>query len=152
MTVHARAEDVALDLVTRLSGLTIADGAETDIGVTVFQGRRKIPEDTEVPCLMLIEGNDVPGQQTGPTGIKITQAYVVWAFDKCDAANPNTKAHAMIRDIKRAIFRGGNTTLDGKVRQVNYEGRDIGPRPDGAGFVQVEVAITVEYAENLAAP
>jgi hypothetical protein len=76
---------------------------------------------------------------------------LVDGFDACDPDNPNTKAHAMIRDIKRVIFLGG-TTLGGKVRSVHYTGRDIGPRADGVSLVQVRVMIDVEYVEDLTNP
>jgi len=77
--------------------------------------------------------------------------YVIDAFSLCDPDNPNVQAHKMIRDIKRVIFAGGRT-LGGTVSEVEYLGRDIGPRSDGVAMVQARVTIRVSFAEDLANP
>ena len=155
MTVFVRSEDIANEIKARLSAIRIGNpDCETDIGVRLQHGRRKVPADDELPCVQLVEGNDDMDDAAGRTRsalVKVRQAYVIDAFDKCDPNNPNVKAHAMIRDIKRAIF-AGDSTLGGKVREVKYLGRDIGPRPDGVALVQVRVIIGVEYVENLTNP
>jgi hypothetical protein len=154
MTIYVKAADVAGEIVTRIEKLTIALGAETNIGVTVHQGRRKLPGTDDVPCAVLIEGDDSVDDTAGRTMtalIKVSQSYIIDAFDVCDPDNPNTKAHAMIRDIKRALFHDGRT-FGGRVVEVKYLGRDIGPRPDGVALVQARVMIEVSFAEDLANP
>jgi hypothetical protein len=154
MTVFVRAEDIADEIATRIQGITIANGYETDIGVKLMRGRRKIPADDDPPCSVLIEGNDSVDDTNGRTQaarVKIRVPYMVDGFDRCDPNNPNVKAHAMIRDIKRAIFKG-DANLGGRAFEVKYVGRDIGPRPDGVGLVQARVAFEVVYAEDLANP
>ncbi|MEP6587140.1 MAG: hypothetical protein ABJA84_00080 [Polaromonas sp.] len=146
------AGSIAAELNTRLSGIRLANGCETDIGRTVLRGRRKMPGDDEPPCIVLFEGGDDTKDQPGRVPqVLISQAYLIDGFDKCDPDNPNDAAHAMIRDIKRALFADG-TTLGKRVRACNYLGRDIGPRPDGAALVQARVMISVEYIETLATP
>lgn len=161
MTVYNKAGDVAADLYVRMSGILLANGCETDIGRDVRRGRRKMPGDDAPPCLVMFEGDDDPKDHPGRIPmVLVQQAYVFDAFDKCDPENPNDKAHAMIRDIKRAIFgkadpaknTTGDATLGGKVRQVLYIGRDIGPRADGAAFVQARVMVVVEFVEDLTNP
>lgn len=154
MTVYVKSAEVAAEVVARLSGITLASGAETDLGTNVKQGKRKLPAEDEIPCCYLIEGGDDVEDTAGRTQsalVKVRQAYVIDAFDACDPDNPNTKAHAMIRDIKRALFRDGRT-FGGKVVEVTYQGRDIGPRPDGVALVQARVMIEVSFAEDLANP
>ena len=154
MTVYVKAADVAEEIVTRLSGITLAAGAETNIGTNVKQGKRKLPAEDEIPCCYLIEGGDDVEDTAGRMQtalVKVRQAYVIDAFDACDPDNPNLKAHAMIRDIKRALFKDGRT-FGGKVVEVSYMGRDIGPRPDGVALVQARVMIEVSFAEDLANP
>lgn len=152
MTTYFTAGAVSAEIKTRLQAILLANGAETDIGRDVMMGRRKIPGDDQPPCTMVLEGLDDPRDQPGrnPTAL-IAQQYVISAFDACDPDNPNDKAHAMIRDIKRAIFKDG-TTWGGKVKSVTYLGRDIGPRPDGVALVQAQVSVLVEYVEDLANP
>lgn len=146
------AESVANEIKARITAIRTANGSETEIGRDVMMGRRKIPGDDRPPCAIVLEGADDPLDHPGriPSAL-IQQSYFIDGFDVCDPDNPNTKAHAMIRDIKRAIF-AGDSTLGGKVREVKYLGRDIGPRPDGVALVQVRVIIGVEYVENLTNP
>ena len=154
MTTFVKSAEVAAEIVSRLEGILTASGAETNIGSNVKQGKRKLPAEDEIPCTYLIEGGDEVEDTAGRSQtamVKVRQAYVIDAFDACDPDNPNVKAHAMIRDIKRALFRDGRT-FGGKVVEVAYQGRDIGPRPDGVALVQSRVMIEVSFAEDLANP
>lgn len=154
MTVFVKAEDISNEIASRIESIRIANGCETDIGAKLMRGRRKIPADDEPPCSVLIEGNDVLDDTNGRTQgarVKLKQVYMIDGFDRCDPNQPNVKAHAMIRDIKRALFKG-DSNFGGRVFSVQYMGRDIGPRPDGVGLVQARVAIEVTYAEDLANP
>lgn len=154
MTVYVKAADVANEIVNRLQSITLVLGAETNVGVNVFQGKRKLPLDDEVPCAIIIEGDDDVEDTAGRLHsalCKVSQSYVIDAFDICNPDNPNIKAHALIRDIKRALFKDGRT-FGGRVVEVKYLGRDIGPRADGVGIVQARVLISVSFAEDLANP
>jgi hypothetical protein len=152
MTLLNRQEDIANEIGTRLSTRTLANGAETNIGMRVLHGRRHIDDD-KVPCCVIVEGNDAPlmADNLRSAMSKTDKSYVLVAYDKCEADHPNRKAHAMIRDIKRAIFHDGRT-LGGKVKSVDYLGCDIGPRKDGVGIVMATVEVRVEFVEDLAAP
>lgn len=152
MTTYTRAADVSTEILRRLKTIRLANGCETDIGRDVLAGRRKIPGDDQPPCLIVLEGADDPRDQPGRIpSVLISQSYVFDGYDKCDPDNPNTKAHAIIRDIKRAIF-AGDATLGSTVKSVSYLGRDIGPRPDGAALVQARVMVSVEFVEDLTRP
>lgn len=145
---------IAATLATRAAGITKVAGYETDIGLKVFRGKRKV-DDNEVGtgCVSLIEGVDkVAGELGGRVAqVHLNQRYGLVAYIPCDPDNPNDAAHAAIRDLKRAVF-AGNATLDGAVRKVAYRGRDIGPRMDGVAIVVAVVEIAVEYVESLSAP
>ncbi len=151
-TTYFTAGQVSDEIKSRLMSILIANTAETDIGRDVMMGRRKIPGEEQPPCIQVLEGMDEVRDSPGkvPT-VLVSQDYHIDGFDHCDPDNPNDKALAMIRDIKRAIFRDGST-WGGKVRNVIYRGRDIGPRPDGVALVQARVMISVEYVEDLANP
>lgn len=148
------AEDIAAEIKRRLLTRTIALGAETDLGAAVYQGRRSIDKE-QIPCCVVIEGDDVPERATVTTSYNVVQRYVLLAYVPCTLDDPNLAAHAAIRDMKRAIF-----LTDGKpdprwgrtVKDVTYVGRDIGPRADGEKFVLAIIEITVQYVEDLAAP
>lgn len=154
MTSYVKSEDVSKEIDTRLGAILLTNGAETNIGQSVRRGKRKLPAEDEVPCCVLIEGDDDVEDTAGRTQtalVKVRQSYVIDAFDRCDPDNPNDKGHAMIRDIKRALFRDGRN-FGGKVVEVKYMGRDIGPRPDGVAIVMVRLMIDVSFAEDLANP
>jgi hypothetical protein len=152
MRNYNTAADVSAEIHRRLQGITLANGCETDIGRDILLGRRKLPGDDRPPCIVVLEGTDDPKAQPGriPT-VLVSQSYVIDGYDQCDPDNPNTKGHAIIRDLKRAIF-ATDATLGGAVRSVNYLGRDIGPRADGVALVQARILISVEYVEDLMHP
>lgn len=152
MTTFNTSGAISGELSTRLRNILLINSCETNIGRDLMLGSRKIPGDDRPPCMILIEGNDDPVDAPGRIPqVLISQNYMIDAFDVCDPDNPNTKALAMIRDIKRAIFKG-DATLGGTVKKVSYLGRDIGPRPDGVAMVQARVMIAIEYVEDLTNP
>lgn len=155
MTVtFTKAEGISLEIQTRLQGITEALGAETDIGRMVYLGRRNIDR-ALIPCAVVIEGNDNPEPARVATEFQNVQNYVLIACLACDINHPNRAAHAAIRDMKRAIFKGAGrlgVTFNGKVRKVEYVGREISPRADGEAFIFAFIEISVTYAENLIDP
>lgn len=146
-TPFTKASDIAAYLTSLLAGIQIADGFNTDIGTTVYRGRRMVDDDM-VPCAVIIEGEDVPGDNVGREEIKITQNYVLGGYVRCDPDHPNDAAHKVIKDIKKVVF-GDGPRMGGRVRAVKYKGRDIGPRADGVPIVFAIVNIEIEYAETL---
>jgi hypothetical protein len=153
VSLFLTAEGTSDEVKRRLELCTIAQGAETDLGTTVYRGRRVISDDM-IPCAVILEGPDRVLEQQG-LRVDLEQQYLLYAYVPCDPRNPNVAAHKALRDIKRAIF-----VTDGKpdwnwgrrVKNVKYEGKDIGPRTDGAAFVLVIVDIAVEFVETLATP
>lgn len=152
MSLHT-AEAVAAEVKARVERCTVAQGAETDLAQTVWEGRRRISDDM-IPCVSIIEGEDRPDSKMR-TEYEVGQHFVTFAYVPCDPAHPNRAAHAAIRDLKRAFFLTdgkADVTWGGKVRKVEYLGRDIGPRADGAAFVLASVEILVTFVERLHAP
>lgn len=154
-----RARDIAQHLTTLMAGISKVNGFETDIGAQVFRGKRKI-DDTQVPCAVILEGEDKPGSEQGRGSQQITQSYVLGGYAECDPDQPNDTAHQIISDIKKALFTNtdatrvdlakGTVSFGGRVKSVEYRGRDIGPRTDGVPIVFAVVHIDVTYVENLA--
>jgi hypothetical protein len=144
---------VAAAWADRLATITTANGFLTNIGNTVFRGKRAIDE-SEVPCITLVEGNDHPKSQTRKS-LQLTQTYFFEAHDVCDADHPNDKAHDMLEDLMAVVFSGGDsafTVLNGLVKSIEYKGRTIGAREDGGTTVFAAIQIDVEYAQTLGRP
>ena len=154
MTLMQRAEDIGLEIKTRLERCTTVDGAETDAGRVVYLGKQAISDDL-IPCTVVIEGDDVVKGTNASGQALIEQRYAVLAYVPCDPDHPNAAAHAAIRDTKRALLRTEgrpDARWGGRVRKVEYLGRDIGGRADGAPFVLAITEFAVEYVEDTANP
>lgn len=148
------AEDLAAEVKRRVALCTVAQGAETNLGAAVSEGRRQVSEDM-IPCSTIIEAPDAP--KWSQTGVlyETSQRFVVYAWVTCAAAHPNVAARAAIRDLKRALFTTAgraDPTWGRRVRLVQYLGKDIGPRADGASFVVAAIEFEVEFVEDLSAP
>ena len=154
-TPHFNAEQLGADLAARLAACTVAQGAETDLGLVVHRGRRKVePED--MPCAVLVEGGDEPREELPQsTQCTMKREFVLQAYVPCDPLNPNVAGHAALRDLKRAVFRTGGVadmTLGRKVQRLAYHSADIAPRADGTGYVLAAIHITAQSYEDLANP
>lgn len=148
ITPFTKASDIAAYLTELLSGITTLNGYNTDIGQLVFRGKRSKVEE-QIPCAIIIEGEDHPGESAGREAIKIVQDYVVGGYTECDPDNPNDAAHLIIKDLKKALFSQG-ARMGNRVTNIMYTGRDIGPRPDGVGIVFAVVHFAITFAETLA--
>jgi len=145
------ANDIALALAARVATIQIANGCETDIGVKVLRGRKRLDE-KHLPCIVIIERDDQV-LDTRIAQVKLSQPFVIEGHMKCDLDNPNDTAHKIIADIKRAIFKDRLTYgADQQLLPVKYVGRSIAPREDGIDVVSAAVEISVEYVEQLANP
>lgn len=145
------ANNIAVALTTRLAGITVANGYETDIGTRVLRGRRRLDK-THLPCIVLIEKDDQV-LDTRVSQVKLAQPYVIEGHTACDPDNPNDAAHKIIADIKRMVFATRLTYgNDQHLLPVKYVGRSIAVREDGIEVVSAAVEISVEYVDNLLTP
>lgn len=151
MTTLNTASEIASELALRMASVTKANGYFTDAGTRILRGRRHI-DDSKVPCIVIAEGLDQVTQHPSRlTQAEIFQTYMLIAYHECHPDHPNDKAHELLKDLKRAVF-GDGITLGGKVRRVEYKGRDIGPRSDGVGIVCASIEIEVKFIEDLTCP
>lgn len=141
-----KGSEIAELLTERLQRITVANGYNTDIGLRVFRGRKKI-EDEDAPCVTIIEG-DERNEDSRQEDVVLEQEYAFHAYMPCQADNPNDAAHLAIKDIKKEMFRDGET-MGRRLKKISYLTRAIGPRPDGVAIVLAVVMISVRYTENL---
>lgn len=147
------AADIAEVFAGRLAAINGTAPFQTSIGANVMRGRRDNIDEGEAPFTILFEGEDKPKDQTQRRyEVTIEQYYgVEGTMAVEDPQNPNTTAHKIIADIKRAIFI--ETATASKVfRNLTYRGRSIGVRTDGSKLVSAIVLFSVEYAETLSNP
>ena len=145
---------MANEVKRRLQLCTIAQGAETNLGIKVLHGQAAVEVDM-APCCKMVEGDDVPARANARTDYEIEQRFAAIAYLPCDVATPMTAAHAGVRDIKRALF-----TTDGKadyrwggsIKSIEYLGKQMGFRAAGERMVLAIVEFSVTYVENVATP
>lgn len=146
----SKAADIASALSNRIALISGVNGYATDIGQRVFRGRMVIDQ-SEVPCTVLVEGEDRKEDDSGKNLVKLAQRYIIEGHAVCDPDQPNDAAHNVLSDIKRAIF-GGDRRLGNMVSEIRYIGRNIGPRPDGTALVAASIEIEVVFVEDLTNP
>lgn len=151
------AAGVAAVLYQRLLAIQIANGYETNMGLTVFQGKTRVADEQveqSGACLSVIEGIDTIENQAARGRsplVKIEQRYGLVGYAVCDPNAPNIAAHAMLRDMKKAVW-SPPANWDDQVYSIVYKSRDIGPRADGVNIVMALLEIGVVYAEDLSNP
>lgn len=151
----SKAKQLAAAVYARISQITVANGYLTNIGLKVFRGKRTADE-SEVPMAFVVEGDDEVLGQKG-SEVRVAIPFAVEGHDVCDPDNPNDKVHDIVADLKKAIF-DGDRTFGGLVRGPNggeplqYMGRTIGEREDGAKVVGAAIMFKAEIVENLSNP
>lgn len=154
----SKANDIAAALAARLATIRTANGYATEAGQHVYRGALGIPEE-QAPFLAIVEQEDqVEGQRinnrstgTDPIDTEILLPFDIVAVAPCNPDNPAIAGHALVADIKRAVF-GGDLTWGGLATHTRYIGRSIPPRTAGSTLVEVRVSIRIGCVENLADP
>ena len=145
-------ENVSRAIETRLAAINAANGFETDVGLRVLRGKRALNEE-DLPCVVIVEGPESIDQQRG-TLMTLGARYLLEAHDHCDPTHPNDRGHALVRDLKRAVFSGERMRglgLDGLALSVSYRGKVIGHEA-GTSLVYASVAVEVQFTEDIAKP
>lgn len=149
----SKAQDIALAISARLSLIDTTAGYNTDAGLTIFRGKAGLDEQ-DAPCIVLVELGDESQPKEGRLSVEhlVTLRFMAEGHATCDPDNPNDAAHALIADIKRALFGPRDPTLGGLSRALRYTGRVIDPRHAGALSVVAGVEFEVDHHEDLANP
>lgn len=157
MSTPSKAAHIAAAVATRLATITRANGYNTDAGLHVWRGRTAI-DTAELPSLTLFEQEDqVEAQRIidspAPTSIdtNLLLPLIIEGSAVCDPDHPNVTGHALVADIKRALF-SADLKWGGLATHTRYLGRTLGPREGGDDIVTVTVQIRIGYTEDLAKP
>jgi len=96
-----------------------------------------------------IDGHDAQGTIGRDHGEEERARYAVEGVASCDPDDPNDVGRAIVADIKQAIW-SGDITFGRRVVSIDYRGRTIAPREDGAAMVSAAVEFSLSFAETLA--
>lgn len=148
--MNVTADTIAAEIERRLALIATTASYITNVGTRVLPGRLKL-DPTEIPCVVVVEGDDRVREQTRNGLAHLTQAYTVEGHAECDPDRPNDTGRAIVADLKRAIF-GEPFAIDGRVLPVLYRGRTLLQREPGTKITAASIRFEVEFAEDLRNP
>jgi len=133
-------QSILTEIVSRLSGISLLGGYQTDAGALVFVGQTPaLSEADPEQALALVVGSDAVGYQG--ENVLTQLSIVVHAILRADVDEPTLASEAVIADIKKAVEidrdLGGILTPRGLERGTTTAAL----RSQGSEYV----AATVEY-------
>lgn len=155
----SKANDIVKRLVERLRTIRQDAGFATNAGLSVTRGQPAASGSSPVALFVFELEDQVEAQHgdgSGDTHGEKVSANVLLPIEiegvaDCDADDAADVAHALVADIKRAVF-GGDMTWGGLATHTKYIGRTIDPRASGTNAATVRVQIRIGCSEDLANP
>lgn len=155
----SKANDIVKQLVERLGAIRRVDGFATDAGLNVSRGQPAVAggADETLDVFELedqIEKQRVDGSGASDCAAVDTDLLLpinIEGYAVVAAEQHMEVGHALVADIKRAIF-SGDMTWGGLATHTRYIGRTIDRRAEGANAVTVLVQIRIGCVEDLASP
>lgn len=144
-------------IVARLATILPANGYATSAGERVSMGD-VWPDEADVPALTLHEGEMVNNGyalvraqgRAGANAMKMRAEYTVEGIADCASIATYTAAHALIADIKRALFADGGLSFGEAAGDHKLEGHGVIPRAKGSNRVTVAVVGSYFYIDQFA--
>jgi len=149
--MESKALKVTKAVQASLEKITIAEGFETDAGLSITRGRRRISPEENFPLLVIHEGKEEVVGKRGDTVVHLRLPITIEGFLAVDAMNPLDSSHQLLADIKRSLYPSLSSHR-GLIIQSEYLGREIIPPEDGSSYSSVSVHLAVEWGEELSNP
>jgi len=150
------AEPKSLRIINALqSALEQIQGAEynTDAGLRITRGRKRISKDETFPLIILHEGEEEVVKASGVRQVQNRLNVTIEGWCLADPINPLDDAHYLLADIKKALFPAlENRKNPGLIIKVDYLGRVIDPPDDGSRNCSVSVLLAIDWTELLTDP
>lgn len=142
-------------IAARLQSITVANGYATNAGAHVNLGD-EWPDEADLPALTLHEGHLAPNGyglvraqgRAGADAMKMRGEYTVEGIADCTGTDTYTAAHALIADIKRALFAGSGLSFGDQAGDHKLEGHGVIPRQRGSNRVSVAVLGSYFYIDH----
>lgn len=128
------------EIRSRLAGITVDNGYQTDAGALVFVGQTPALSDADPEQALAIR---VGGDDIGYQGenVLVTLSLVVHALMRADVDEPTTASEAVIADIKKAVEIDRDLAGALQPRGLERGTTTAADRSQGSEYV----AATVEY-------
>ena len=157
----SKRQQIIAALKARAAEIQIANGYQTDAGLTVHYGYRRPALADTMPRIGLVSGELEPTDPINQGDVVVRLHWPVWfiGIDRVDAGADDAldKAEAILSDLKRAVFLE-DRTLEGvlltnrNVGDILYGGETVIDREDGGHYVQCAVCALVTFVEGYGVP
>lgn len=150
-------------LKARAERIRTANGFATEAGANVYLGREDLfAEDLPVPCITIIEGVVVSSDDKQPQRALyvVNQPISIVGLTESDPNNPLVAGHQLLADLLRAVFQVRDPaslplrkdTLDGLVRELQFDSYEVVPRDDGGRVTCAVLTVRPVFSLNAAHP
>lgn len=149
------ADRVLSVLVSRLSGITVASGYNTNAGLKVLRARRVL-DTYELPAIVVWNDGEAPdgGASGASASMTMNMNITVDLHVLADQATTGADLELIRADAKRALLvgRGGIADITGQIGTLTYVGADNQPRSDGQCTESVALHLIATYQEAYGDP
>ncbi|ERS12531.1 hypothetical protein Q673_02635 [Marinobacter sp. EN3] len=129
------------------------EGFNTDAGLRITRGRKRISKDETFPLLVIHEGDEEVIKAVGQQQVHNRLNITIEGWCEADPLNPLDDAHFLLADIKQSLFPALESRCNpGLFTKVDYLGRVIDPPEDGSRICSVSVLLAIDWAERLTEP
>ncbi len=133
-------QNLIAEIVSRLSGILLAGGYQTDAGALIFVGQTPpLAEGDPTEALAVVVGGEEVGYQG--ENVLVVLSIVVHAIVRADVDQPILASEAVIADIKRAVETDHDLARILLPRGLERGATTAAKREPGSEYV----AATVEY-------
>jgi hypothetical protein len=138
-------------LKARAQKITIANGYATDAGLRVLIGRQVVSKDDTFPLIAMAVAPEPVLRGAGDRA-RLNLDVEFHALATADVDDPLRPVEDLLGDLKRALFRKEDRTLNGAAIDVAYVGEGTLEREEGGAIVGVRVRLTADYVEMYGDP
>ncbi|MCW8918966.1 MAG: hypothetical protein OQL08_09155 [Gammaproteobacteria bacterium] len=137
-------------IVTRLQGVTVANGYQTDAGLDVGLGRATRDDGYHY----VIAADDVEPESQQGNRVKATMEVVIEGYAPADLGNPSIEGRKVLADAERAIFTGLDNRLPLKDigASLAWGGNSLDYRKDGSDIEICTVTVRATFTKDLTNP
>jgi len=139
-------------IVTRVAGISIANGHHTDIGADVNRGRAVLDTDSLPSCGVYLQPRTVEKQSSGGARQSLDASVVVEAHHKY-STDPEVTAIKMLADIQKAV-EVDPENLDGLLHGngISFAGDEISYPEEYSNVVSVSVVYSIPHVREYGNP
>jgi hypothetical protein len=137
-------------IITRLQGVTVANGYQTDAGLDVGLGRATRDDGYHY----VIAADDAQPESQQGVKVKAVMEITIEGYATADPANPSVEGRKVLADAERAIFAG----LDNRLpiseigASLEWGGNSLDYRKDGSDIEICTVTVRASFTKNLTNP